>query len=59
MIPKRTITDLADNMYRQYCKELDKKLESSLRTALGSKRISKERQNIIVNEFCDYMQGAK
>jgi len=43
----------------EHCKMMDKKLESSLRAALGGKRIGKERQNIIVNEFCDLMLGVK
>ena len=42
-----------------HCRMMDKKLESSLRAALGGKRISKERQDIIVDEFCDLMLGVK
>ena len=41
----------------EHAMELDVLLENSLRKALGGKRISKERQDIIVNEFCNYMLG--
>ena len=43
----------------EHCTMMDKRLESSLRSALGNKRIGKAKQEIIVNEFCDLMLGAK
>ncbi|MBX4266570.1 hypothetical protein [Clostridium estertheticum] len=51
-IRARTLAD-------EHAIKLDTLLESSLRKALGGKRISKERQDIIVNEFCDRMLGVK
>lgn len=41
----------------EHCVMMDTLLENSLRVALGNKRIGKERQDIIVNEFCDRMLG--
>lgn len=61
MIPRGSmaiiVEELARSKFDEHCKKLDERLEGSLRTALGDKRISKERQNVIVNEFCDCMEG--
>ena len=59
MINKITFKIVVNELNRQYCNELDAKLENSLRSALEDKRISKERQNIIVNQFCDALLGEK
>jgi hypothetical protein len=56
MINKITFKIVVNELNRQYCNELDAKLEKSLRSALEDKRISKERQNKIVNDFCDCME---
>lgn len=43
--------ELAD----EHCIMMDRRLESSLRKALANKRIGKERQQLIINTFCDLM----
>lgn len=57
MLSKSAFKIVVNELNRQYCNELDAKLEQSLRSALEDKRISKERQNKIVNDFCDAMEG--
>jgi len=43
--------ELAD----EHCIMMDKRLESSLRAALGNKHIGIARQDLIINTFCDLM----
>ena len=63
MLSKYTITILANQLSqeqsRQYCMDLDKKLEQSLRKAFEGMRVSKERQNTIVNTFCNNLLGGE
>ena len=61
MITKFTLKIVAEELARikfeEHCTMMDSLLEKSLRKALGNKRISIERQNLIVNQFCDAMLG--
>lgn len=63
MISKRTFTiianHIAENLNREYCMKLDKKLMNALKVALEHRHISVKRQNEIVNSFCEVMLGGK